>query len=451
MSAPTYLEETIHRNRLEHDQYLASNRTVLSTVPKFPFANFLLIAYLMLPQRPSLPLRSTVFILILLISISSLQTDRTTGLVHGVLIGVSSTWCIVSAFNFLFLYDHAKDFQRLVDTSGGTTDVAYAKEKTTQDRGQWESMPKSLSRRLFWVLDLLGSLSCLHWSHGDISSSTPIKPRRPNPPKPRSLPQKFWQLLLMYLAINLLKDLMALDPYFWGSTNSPIPTTHPFSFSILPAPLIHLYRLSVCFAVIYIGVEWPATAGSVVCINILGPGLIGPWGHEWAHRRPLGAFSSIAQRGLKGWWGDWWHQWFRWTVTSPATALVHALQLHPTSPAAKAIRTTLPFLLSGLIHAGGNYTLWGPTQPQNAFLFFAVQPVGIAVQDLSHSALTRLGLIAHIPVPVRRAANVTFTGLWLLYSFPWLADDFVRGGMYLTEPFAAFSVLPMLGVGGVGF
>ena len=51
-----------------------------------------------------------------------------------------------------------------------------------------------------------------------------------------------------------------------------------------------------------------------------------------------------------------------------------------------------------------------------------------------------------IPHRVREATNIVFTVFWLLLTFPLLADDFAKGGLWLTEPFP-ISVIQILGLG----
>lgn len=82
----------------------------------------------------------------------------------------------------------------------------------------------------------------------------------------------------------------------------------------------------------------------------------------------------------------------------------------------------------------------------DSFLFFALHLAGIALQALGSWGLDRFGILRTIPIQVRQATNVIFTWLWLLKTFPLMANDFARGGLWLTESFPV-SVLQVLGLG----
>ena len=73
--------------------------------------------------------------------------------------------------------------------------------------------------------------------------------------------------------------------------------------------------------------------------------------------------------------------------------------------------------------------------------------MGIAVQVFGSWVLDRLGLTGRIPLRVRQVTNVGYAAWWLLRTFPLMADDFARGGLWLTEPFPV-SALQMVGLGG---
>lgn len=165
-----------------------------------------------------------------------------------------------------------------------------------------------------------------------------------------------------------------------------------------------------------------------------------------AYRPQYGALESVYIRGLQGWWGDWWHQMFRFALASPTDPIINVLRIDKRGTVARLIRLIVPFLISGAIHASGSYTTWGDTKPFYSFLFFILQPVGIVIQILGGLVLKKLGLQTKIHPSFGKAVNVLFTVVWLLNTFPLLADDFSRGGLWFTEPFP-FSVLQTLGIG----
>lgn len=442
MPFPTYLG-TIRGYCREYDQHLLSHRTSSFIFPIEILNYVLLIACLVLWRRPPLPIRILVFLSIFVLSCLSLQTSRTLGLAYGLLIGISNSWCILLSANLLFLFEPAKDFKRQV-TSADTA----KHDRNSVDEGKserhWEAMPESTLNGLFWVLDLLGSLRALHWSYGYFSEPACASTRGRDLHNTTSLHRNICKLLLIYFGLDCLKEIIAMDPYFWGYTDHEGPRY--IGYVTASPDLVQAFRMSVAFAVLYLAIELVSTAGFCVCVNILGPPFAGPWGHEWAYLPQFGNFNSICVKGLRGWWGAWWHQLFRNMLTAPAKTIVNALPVPSDSAAAKGIRIIVPFLISGVIHACGSYTIWGATKPMNSCLFFVLQPVGIAVQEAGSWALNRLDRRMAIPRRFRQATNVLFTAVWLLKTFPLLADDFERGGLWLTEPFP-ISVVQMLGLG----
>lgn len=131
---------------------------------------------------------------------------------YGVLVGISDLCFIILSLNFLFFYDPAKNFRK---RTTGVTHLGGRLEKveTPRDEGDWEGIPKLLFKRLFWALDLVASICALHWSYGLLHSHYYYQPVIQKNP---SLSHNFSKLLLICLGVDCLKELIALDPYFWG-------------------------------------------------------------------------------------------------------------------------------------------------------------------------------------------------------------------------------------------
>lgn len=440
MSVPTYAG-TIHQYRSEFHRQLELQQISQFVVPADISNYILLIVYLMVMQNLPHLSKIPVFLAIAALSIQSLRTSRTLGLAYGVLVGVKSSLCVILSANLTFLHQPAVEFKRVIAFNSNTK----RNGDTKGEDEQWQGMPTSGYKRLLWILDLVGSLRALHWSHGQRQtqlSATCEKDAHHSP----SLRRKIYKVFLIYLSADVLKEIIAMDPYFWGYTEHVPPDYIKF---ILPLPaLVQAYRMLVGFATFYIALDFAYTIGLLLFLNILGPSIAGTWGHEWAYRPLYGSIDSVATRGLQGWWGAWWHQCFRFVLTSPTNAIINKLRIRKRGVLAKILGLIIPFIISGAIHACGSHTLWGETRPINAFLFFVLQPVGIALQIISSWGLGRLGLMDNnmIPRRIRKAANVAFTVFWLIWTFPLLADDFAKGGLWLTEPFP-ISVVQLLGLG----
>ena len=438
-STPAYAS-TIHQHRLNFHEQCKSQQISPFIIPA-DFSNYiLLIAYLVLmrqlPRLSNIP----VFLAIVALSGLSLRSSRTLGVAYGVIVGISSSVCVILSANLLFLHEPAVDLKRMTTFNSNTKHDGASKGEDKQ----WQNMPSSAYERLFWVLDLLGSLRALHWSHGQRQNHTPAARIERNPKHTPSLLMTICKLLLIYLFTDLLKEIIAMDPYFWGYTEHNPPD---YIKSILPLPaLVQVYRMLVAFATFYIALDLDYTIVILLFVNILGPSVAGIWGQDWAYRPLYGNLNSVATRGLKGWWGAWWHQCFRFILTAPTNAIINKLPIRKHGVMAITLGIVIPFLISGVIHACGSYTMWGPTKPINSFAFFALQPVGIALQMIGCWSLQRLNVMNKIPRRVREATNVAFAVFWLLLTFPLLAGDFAKGGLWLTEPFP-ISVIQILGLG----
>ena len=439
MSAPTYAS-TIYQYRLNFHQQCELQQISPFVIPADISNYILLIVYLMLMRKLPHLSKIPIFLAITTLSILSLHSSRTLGLAYGVLVGISSSLCVVLSANLLFLHEPAVDFKRIIAFNSNPNHDGDSKS----EKEQWQSMPSSAYKRLFWILDLVGSLRALHWSHGQCQHHVEAATCKMHPKYTSSLRRNICKLLLIYLFADLLKEIIAMDPYFWGYTEHD-PPDYIKSILSLPA-LVQAYRMLVAFATFYIALDFGYTFSLLLFVNILGPSIAGTWGHEWAYRPLYGNLDSVSTRGLQGWWGAWWHQCFRFMLTSPTNAIINKLRIRKHGVIARAVGLVIPFLISGAIHACGSYTMWGETSPTNAFAFSVLQPVGIALQIIGSWSLSRLDLMDKIPPHVRKATNVAFTVFWLLLTFPLLADDFAQGGLWLTQPFP-ISVLQILGLG----
>lgn len=441
MIDPTYAS-TIDRYRFEYDQQLYVRHLSPFLVPIDVLNFVLLLSYLTCLRRPSFASTILVYLAIVGLSVRSIMRSRSTGLAYGVLIGISSSWCMLLSFNLLFLHRPAETFKRKIARRVTQNDTVKNVTCGVETNLEWQHMPSALIERLFWVLDLLGSLRGLHWSYGHLWEPSGID--KSSAQIQSTFRISYGKLLLTYLCIDCLKEVIALDPYFWGYTDHEPPNYIKSRFQ--NKGLVQAYRMVVAFAVLYIAIVLTTTLGLLLFVRVLGPSFAGTWGQHWAHRPQIGTLNSISINGLKGWWGICWHQMFRLTLTPPADALTKKLNIDRKGFMGRTIRLVIAFFISGVIHASGSYTMWRSTKPFNSFLFFMLQPLGILVQDISRWTLRRLGLDDRIPVSVGKVANVAFTVVWLLRTFPLLADDFARGGLWLTEPFPV-SILQMLGLG----
>ena len=432
LSLPTYVG-TINAYRLQYDQRLGMGDVNSFDIPANLSHYLLLVVCLVLPRNLPVRLRFPAFLAIVISSIWTARRARTVGLAYGVIVGISSSFCVIQAFNFLLLdlyIDRLK--RRIPSTRMPVLDL------------RWQGQPTSIRERLFWTLDLLGSLRGVHWTYEHYGSYQPRWTRRRYRKAPTPLYKTVAKFFIACLSIDILKEIIALDPYFWGFIDAD-PPSH-LKYILHFAILIKIYRLLIASTIFYVAIEMICAAGELLFVHILGPRIAGTWAHSWAYEPPFGAFKSVYKDGLRGFWGCWWHQMFRIQFTSVAIPIIYTVCEGGSNVKGRVVRLSVPFLCSGVVHACGSYTMWGDTKPINSFLFFAVQPVGIMVQAMFRRGLNKLVPFDKIPVGIRYTGNIAFMLIWLFNTFPLLADDYAKGGLFLTEPFP-FSLLQAIGVG----
>lgn len=337
----------------------------------------------------------------------------------------------------------------------------------------WQSYPQAFLHRLNWSLGLLFNMRGPEWNWR-ISSLSPL----PKPVQAELNPQSSYKPCLThpiypnakvllkgalltsiksYLCLDIAKCVMMRDPYFWGVIS---PTSPPFPFNLLSRfpILVRLYRLhltafGVVSAVTYIcsfnpiiflglSLAFPNASRSLTATPLDAP---------WLYANTFGPFiQPVLDHGLAGCWGHWWHQLFRFGFTSPARWVLSLLPAELTSNRQfrRIVYLSLAFLISGFMHSCGSYTHHGDTKPLSGpFLFFISQVLGIMIQNIFSEAIMPRLYPRGMPRWVRRGANFAFAFTWLMGTGSLIADDFAKGGIWLTEP---VPVSPLRGIGLAG-
>ncbi|KAL4928679.1 wax synthase family protein [Aspergillus undulatus] len=401
---------------------------------------------------------------------------------NGYMVGLMVVWWLIWSATLLFFNDAERDFRRIervpttkAKDAAGKQDGHASKEEHLPDEAVrdaetlvWQSYPRSFWHRVGWTIALVLNMRGPDFSfrissldplptHLDAKTHSANEERVCPQAKPR-IRAAFIRFFIAYLAIDLLKLIMIWDPYFFGSLSAepPFPFDHLLAFPVL----VRVYRSLVSGTGVYFAVLFvtalnpifflgPATAFPDACRAITATPLDAPW----LYADQFGPLSIIQDAGLAGAWGKWWHQIFRFGFVSTGKWIISFFP--PAISSQRNIRriivTLVAFGLSGSIHAAGSYTQLGDTHPLSGpFTFFALQAVGIFVQELWSSIivarLARLGL----PLPrwLRRLGNLVFVLVWLYFSGNRIADDFARGGLWLTEP---LPVSPLRGLMGYGW
>jgi len=263
------------------------------------------------------------------------------------------------------------------------------------------------------------------------------------------LRQNIYIFVRNYLVLDLMKTLIAHDPYMWGVvgiSDEPAPGYLPASIGLYPVAR-KMVRLLVSLASISYALEFIFSLGPLFFVGLVGTRYIGARAEPWMYPDHFGSFTSVLDKGLAGWWGGWWHQSFRFSFQEPGRVLVEALGMDTKGQAAKFLQLLVAFTLSGMLHVCGSYTQVGHTTPLTGpLVFFLAQAVGIALQMVVRGWLKKAGVSEKCPPWLVRTVNFTYAHIWLYFTAPLLIDDFARGGVWLFEP-VPVSIFRGLGFG----
>ncbi|KAJ5933755.1 hypothetical protein N7454_006084 [Penicillium verhagenii] len=451
------------------------------------FFNLLSWVALVIPQsRGGRYFRPLVFALSLAFALEVIQDRRALLGGNGYMIGMMMAWWLVWSATLFVFSDVENDFQRIERVAssethnssgngldGSSTTLPEDNPTDQQIQFRWQSYPSKLSHRMEWCAGLLFNLRGPEWNwraprlgrlprkvhahlhSGFLASNLRAEDDGDHISAKSCLSKAFRIFLVSYLTLDALKVIMIRDPYF---RNTPVAdSAPPFPLSFLTSiPLgVRFYRSFVSCMGVYVALQY------VTCLNpifFLGLSLAFPNASRKLTAAPLDAswlyadtfgpfFSSVLDDGLAGVWGTWWHQLFRHGFISTARWV---LSLLPSSwgenPQIKRITyVVVAFSMSGLVHACGSYTQFTETRPLTGpFLFFFIQSLAIIVEHTFHTMVLSKLPMSGIPRWVRRTANGLIVFSWLLYSGPFIADDFARGGLWLMEP---VPISPLRGLG----
>ena len=335
-------------------------------------------------------------------------------------------------------------------------------KKALDSRFIWQGLPSTLWHRIGWVTDLVTNFRGVRWSHQisglpypDTSSlsafAEPIRrqsprvtssgtesPSKPYPSRSALLRYNLLSFFFTLIALDILKFVILKDPYYWGLPN---PGPSPFPFE-------RTSRLLLSLASIYASLNIIFVLSPLVFACFAGERSLGDYGCPWLYPPLFGSPVEIWRKGLAGCWGGWWHQMFRLAFDQLGEAIAKPLGWGQRTVKGGLLRVVVAFLASGMLHAIASYTSLGDTNPSHAFLFFAVQPLGLLTQRAAAKWMKKKGIRDRIPEKIRGAANFGLVVAWFWLTGPTVADDFARSGIWLYEP---FPISPIRGLAGEGW
>lgn len=323
------------------------------------------------------------------------------------------------------------------------------------DKFYWQVMPKALLPRGIWVYDLVSSFRGPHWSWSIRGSrqlgKTDVTPSSLSMPTIMpSTPVRLLRCIAAYLALDALKSIMLTDPYFLSLQHSPAPSYYPSTSSgLLSWFLTRSTRTLLSSLGVFAALQYSNEILSLCAYNLLPSGwALGDYSHPELATPLFGPAEAIMDAGIIGFWNSYWHQLFRAGFVTTGRSLARQLGCEGGSIKARVVIMIAAFTMSGFCHGVASYMLWGNIdqpfwQGFKAFSFFAVQPLGVALQlailprpDATHTATHSWR---------SRLANTAFLLIWLWATSPLFLDTLARGGLWLFEP------VPLSFIRGMGF
>ena len=446
----------------------------------------LVILYLLLPPTPSkfvFYFRYPLFAFLTYLQWKALQEARTPKVALGYGVGLISAWGLLWGATLVIFGDARSEFKRIekrvqagwpstkaIDdgltalipvssvsgadkqdlrrrtekgNKGHLPDAQFKSSSEMSAHYVWQTLPPTLLHRLDWVLDLVSNFRGVGWSHqiptlpppppyilSDLNPPYPHFPQLPSNPPSRFELSCFVlpNVVIQYLAIDTLKYIVLQDPYFILDPSSPA-STSPYPFPKFSRIAISLLATYTCLTSIFL-------LSPLFFACILGPVILAERADTWLYPPYFGPASAIVKNGIAGCWGTWWHQVFRFAFDSCGEFLARGLGEGWERKTAKgsALRLFTAFFLSGYLHFCGSYSTVPSTRPFNAFLFFALQPLGILTQRAASNYLRKIGWRKRMSPWIRGVGNVAVVVLWFYATGGLIADDFSRSGIWLFEP-----------------
>ncbi|KIJ91659.1 hypothetical protein K443DRAFT_685834 [Laccaria amethystina LaAM-08-1] len=192
------------------------------------------------------------------------------------------------------------------------------------------------------------------------------------------------------------------------------------------------YHTTGVFAFALNAVAQINTLHCVLAAFCVGVGISGP--QEWLDLfgSPFDAYT------VQRFWGRTWHQLLRRPLKSCTIFVVTKILHCPTGkPYTAFVFLNTVFLISGLVHVGGEYMMLGKLG-LGALRFFLLQGLAVSVETIVFNALSLSGWClasprkAALPTPKlwTRIVGYIWVLLWFWWSLPFMVDSDILAGTY---------------------
>ncbi|KAF4598670.1 wax synthase family protein [Pleurotus pulmonarius] len=369
-----------------------------------PYVITILALALPSPSCHSLPLRLSLILVILSLTIHILTSTALPLASLNFSQGAALAAHLFATTDFLLLSDVHAELNRDGQTRA------------------WETM--GVCERVRWAASLVTSPRLIGWSSTSPPSTASTSP--PSTSKPPSTPS-----FILHQSLHLLLELLTLLTLLFLSTSlphlsapGPALASAPYLLRLLYTPLLGL--------AMYLSIEAPHRLYTLSLLCIANP-IIRAYNVVSVH--PLVVWTPADFRPLFGewrdaytlrsFWGRTWQQTHRRKFKAHSRFITSHLPLH--HPLSRTTRHLIDlytaFLISGLMHAAGEYMMLsshtqGAARLGGSMRFFLLQAVGIHVESVVLRVLSFAGGCLRQRVPRTPAAEPTSTSTDATLSTP---------------------------------
>ena len=310
--------------------------------------------------------------------------------------------------------------------------------------------PQGIRERIPWVLTLIVSVRLANWKIGDASHDR-FQPQS-SVAWAICLRRVLLRVIISYFFLDISTSLTTQDPYF---TNR-IPLDSPLAaspFSVIPPFLLRPILLATQ---LYSLLTLSFLLSALIPLFLSHLSLISD---QWSpHTWPpvFGPLSSLASRGLRGFWGTHWHSMNRAMSSQPGRSLSQAMGINASSLLGYMLVTISAFGFSGVMHMG-----LIPPQPKSLNMtamqmrlymagFFWAQIPGFGVEHVVGRIVSRFAK-GWRPDWVTKALVVLWTTSYLCATLMLLVPPFRELGYWKVSPVPLSLVQWARGKGWISF
>ncbi|KAF5390808.1 hypothetical protein D9757_004427 [Collybiopsis confluens] len=331
---------------------------------------------------------------------------------------------IVKTMYMLFFVDPVREWEWAshgVNPSLGRRIECTVEEEEDERKRKGTGTGKSIAnlpwwKRVYWILCGAFTMRGVGWNYQ--VSNIPLRSESSQSTS-QFLHLTFLRILSSFLLLDSSKYLINTTPFF----TNPDPTISMRSQS---------YVLQAYYALLWFTIPYASLKGHYSIVAFVAvfsgystqedwPNLFGSWGDAWS---------------VKNVWGKVWHQMYRRQYTTIAKSIITKLYIHPRSVLSYLIHLYVAFLISGISHSFGDYTLglglgfrYGMGFGRITMPFFILQPLAIIFEHLISTFYTSFLFFITLTTghPTRWWTESQGDGRWAPWVRMWIGYGWTLG------------------------